>query len=134
MLICPANVQHNCAAHACSDSASIPRFAERERIGTRSAIAHREKADLLLNTFQMRNARYIQQLRLEREPLDREAAIFEGAQFEIDTQKGEAQKTGGMSVRRTALSAASAMAAGPSRLSQTTVAADSSLLTDPTRM
>ncbi len=84
----------------------------------------------------MRNARYIQQLRLEREPLDREAAIFEGAQFEIDTQKGtgEAQKTGGMSVRRTALSAASATAAGPSRLFQTTVAADSSLLTDPTRM
>ncbi|RPD56808.1 hypothetical protein L226DRAFT_513548 [Lentinus tigrinus ALCF2SS1-7] len=88
-IICAVNVQHNCAAHMCTDNARNPRFSERERIASQPAMLHREPADRLLNTNQMRNARYVQQLRLEREPLDRENAILTGAQAEIDGQKAQ---------------------------------------------
>ena len=87
VVLCSVNVQHNCAAHGCDDSAHVARFAEREHIGVRAAVSHREKGDLLLNTFQMRSACFIQRLRLEREPLDRDKAIHEGAQAEIDARK-----------------------------------------------
>ncbi|KAI1783686.1 hypothetical protein LXA43DRAFT_977008 [Ganoderma leucocontextum] len=88
-ILCTMNVQHNCAGHSCTDTARVPVFQERERAHARAAIAHREKGDLILNLFQMRNARHLQRFRIEPQPLVREHAILEGAKAEIDTRKSQ---------------------------------------------
>lgn len=87
-------MQHNCAAHGCDDSARVPVFQEQERIATgeRHAIRHHVPDDVILNTSQMRDARYVQQFRLVAPPLDREVAIFTGAKAEIDARNSQMVK------------------------------------------
>ncbi|KAI9067151.1 hypothetical protein FKP32DRAFT_1557913, partial [Trametes sanguinea] len=56
-VLCTVNVQHNCAAHGCSGDGQTAVYQERERAAHgRASVLHRERADVVLNTFQMRNA------------------------------------------------------------------------------
>ncbi|KAI0363137.1 hypothetical protein BV20DRAFT_958926, partial [Pilatotrama ljubarskyi] len=57
---------------------------------TRAALTHNEPHDVLLNTFQMRSAVHLQQLRHIPQPLNRDHAILTGARAEIDAQKASA--------------------------------------------
>lgn len=88
-MLCAVNLQHNCAQHGCTDEAEAPVYEEREHVAARSAILHRQPTDLLLNTFQMRDARFVQLFRAAPGPIDREHAIMEGVRSEIDLQKAQ---------------------------------------------
>ncbi|KIJ57691.1 hypothetical protein HYDPIDRAFT_44970, partial [Hydnomerulius pinastri MD-312] len=93
-LLCAVNVQHNCAANGCTDTAFITVREEREATSkTEKRIEHRSLDDLVLNTAQMRDAIYVQQFRIQAQQLDREQAIHAGAAAEIEAQKIKTQKT-----------------------------------------
>lgn len=83
------NLQHNCAQHGCTDEAEAPVYEEREHVAARPAILHRQPTDLLLNTFQMRDARFVQLFRAPPSRIDPEHAIMEGVRAETDMQKAQ---------------------------------------------
>ncbi|KAF9232535.1 hypothetical protein BU15DRAFT_90631 [Melanogaster broomeanus] len=92
-LLCTVNVQHNCAAHQCRDTAFSTIFEEREATSkTKVAIEHQSPDDLVLNTTQMRDAIHVQSFRTQAECLDREWAIHAGATAEVEAQKLKASK------------------------------------------
>lgn len=123
-VLCLVNVQHNCAAHACTDTGRAALYQERERATSKAVISHRDKGDLLLNTFQMRNSPLLQLFRQEPEALNRDESILLGAQAEVDSQHTQKVSTGkgkAPVMRMTALRGDRA-AVSSSRLAQSTVA------------
>ncbi|KAI0825275.1 hypothetical protein BC628DRAFT_1320341 [Trametes gibbosa] len=94
-ILCTVNVQHNCAKNFCRVTAHRAIYQEREKTSmTRLAIAHAgDPQDIMLNTFQMRNARYVQTLAVKIDSINREEAILAGARDEIDTQKSSGKKS-----------------------------------------
>ncbi|EJD48322.1 hypothetical protein AURDEDRAFT_26746, partial [Auricularia subglabra TFB-10046 SS5] len=60
-VLCTVNVQHDCASHNCTTTGT--RAIVQERQQTRNAVAivaHSANDDWILNTGQMRDARYVQ--------------------------------------------------------------------------
>ena len=68
---------------------------EREQsLQTRAAVEHREKDDVMLNTFQMRSAIHVQRYRANTTPLDCDQAIQDGIQEELKVlKKAQEQKS-----------------------------------------
>lgn len=93
-MLCTVNVQHNCARNRCDTSATAPVFQERERTTmTRAAIRHTQPRDVILNTMQMRDARYLQPLARAAQRLDRNAMILAGAHAEFEARKATMSKS-----------------------------------------
>ncbi|KIK72995.1 hypothetical protein PAXRUDRAFT_179524, partial [Paxillus rubicundulus Ve08.2h10] len=92
-LLCSVNVQHNCAANGCTDAAFTTVYEEHEvTYKKEKQMEHRSLDDVVLNTAQMRDAIYVQNLRMRADQLDRDQAIHAGAAAEIEAQKLKAQK------------------------------------------
>ncbi|KAI0039202.1 hypothetical protein FA95DRAFT_1457217, partial [Auriscalpium vulgare] len=91
--LCAVNTQHNCAEHACDASGTLPVRQEGElTTHTRACIRHNEPEDRILNTAQMRSARYIQLFQNPINPIDRDNAIHIGAAAEIASRKASQQE------------------------------------------
>lgn len=87
-MICTVNVQHNCAGQGCDSSDRADVYEEREKSARTVARTHHFNAtDIMLNTAQMHDAVHVQRFRMAANPLDRETAIMQGAQFEVDSRK-----------------------------------------------
>ncbi|THV04278.1 hypothetical protein K435DRAFT_615688, partial [Dendrothele bispora CBS 962.96] len=61
-LLCSVNVQHNCSKNGCSIQDIMPIFQERQKTNQKKgAVVHLGNLnDVVLNTAQMRDAKYIQ--------------------------------------------------------------------------
>ncbi|RDB27987.1 hypothetical protein Hypma_002121 [Hypsizygus marmoreus] len=88
-VICTVNAQHNCAENRCTDSGTQPVYQERQLTEhTRPIIQHsRNPRQLVLNTAQMRDARYLQKFRIASEPLDAEEILEQSVFTEIAIRK-----------------------------------------------
>ncbi|KAI0751777.1 hypothetical protein C8Q80DRAFT_1099078 [Daedaleopsis nitida] len=95
-LICTVNVQHNCAHHKCTDSDLRPVRQERQvtEQTTRRVRHTGDIDDLILNTAQMQDARYVQKFRLPAPILDQNTVILKAVQDAIDTQKQASRAIG----------------------------------------
>ena len=90
------------------DSVIRPVYEECEKTAkTLWRIEHVFPSDLILNTAQMRDASYVQRLRIQVEHLDREWAIHNGATAELAAQKVKASKTPKTKTPRGALASGS---------------------------
>lgn len=59
------NMQHNCVGNKCDNSGTKAVFEEREDTGrTVATVKHKNQHDVMLNTAQMRNAKYVQVMRI----------------------------------------------------------------------
>ncbi len=95
LILCTVNVQHNCAANHCDESAMVAVYQEQEAIstGTRPAVNHNSEDDIMLNTMQMRDAIYLQQLGLISPLIQCDTAIQQGAVAEIEAQQSSKVQT-----------------------------------------
>ncbi|KAJ7634450.1 hypothetical protein FB45DRAFT_1025398 [Roridomyces roridus] len=84
-LLCTVNVQHNCMDNACGPTGTAPvRQEQAKTTHTVARIAHDKKPDdFVLNTAQMRDAKYVQGFRIKDSPLDRETVILASAAKEV---------------------------------------------------
>ncbi|KAJ6462550.1 hypothetical protein C8R45DRAFT_841581 [Mycena sanguinolenta] len=106
-ILCTVNVQHNCMDNKCGPTGSRPVFQERERTDqSRAQIVHSQNpADLVLNTAQMRDARYLQRFRINTPQLDPETVIYQSAINEVAAQRNTAaEKPSGSGRRRSTAS------------------------------
>ena len=87
--MCTINAQHNCYQNQCGTTGF--RYIYQERVQTQtkySTVEHkRNPNDLVLNTAQMCDAIYVQEYRINSQPLDAESVIQEGAARVIDARK-----------------------------------------------
>lgn len=92
-IICTVNVVHNCFSNGCDQSASVPIWQECQKTTyTRPTVRHYNPNDLYLNTSQMRDAIHVQPFRFSPAPINREAAIMEGATAEFKAQSAAPKK------------------------------------------
>ncbi|KAJ6461447.1 hypothetical protein C8R45DRAFT_1056025 [Mycena sanguinolenta] len=106
-ILCTVNVQHNCMDNKCGPTGSRPVFQERERTDqSRAQIVHSQNpTDLVLNTAQMRDARYLQRFRINTPQLDPETVIYQSAINEVAAQRNAAaEKPSGSGRRRSTAS------------------------------
>ncbi|KAL1722272.1 hypothetical protein EV715DRAFT_193061, partial [Schizophyllum commune] len=83
VLMCTANVQHNCAANQCDLSATKLVYLEREFLEYASATRHYNEDDIILNTAKMRDGRWIQLFAHVPMPLDRATVVREAVAKEL---------------------------------------------------
>ncbi|KAI0355311.1 hypothetical protein OH77DRAFT_1424796, partial [Trametes cingulata] len=88
-LLCTVNVQHNCATQACTNSGTRAVRQERQlTMHTEAAVRHiGDPGDLVLNTGQMRDARFMQPYRIASPSLSMETVLTAAVAQEVDTQK-----------------------------------------------
>ncbi|ETW79803.1 hypothetical protein HETIRDRAFT_48824 [Heterobasidion irregulare TC 32-1] len=93
-LLCPVNVQHNCAMHKCDTSAQIPVRQENElTTTTRRAVCHKGRLDYVLNVGQLHDACHMTSFRVAPPFIDEDTAILTGAAREIDSRKRDDTST-----------------------------------------
>ncbi|KAF7371200.1 hypothetical protein MSAN_00755500 [Mycena sanguinolenta] len=100
-LLCTVNVQHNCMDNACAPTSTRPVFQERIRTNeTRPQVAHvKNPTDLILNTAQMRDAKYLQKFRIATPGLDCDSVIHQSAVNELAALKRATATAEGQSNR-----------------------------------
>ncbi|KAF9059623.1 hypothetical protein BDP27DRAFT_1238327, partial [Rhodocollybia butyracea] len=76
-LLCAVNVQHDCTRHGCSIQYNIATFQEREKSSEmKGGVVHQgDPSDLVLNTAQMRDGKYVQKYRMASQPLQLERIL-----------------------------------------------------------
>ncbi|PBK79410.1 hypothetical protein ARMGADRAFT_1049148 [Armillaria gallica] len=84
-LLCTVNVQHDCSRNDCTPDASVPIFQERQQTDkVHRRIRHRNPADIVLNTAQMRDAVHVQPFRRPSPALNADEIIHRSVQKEVD--------------------------------------------------
>ncbi|KAK1236064.1 hypothetical protein PQX77_000704 [Marasmius sp. AFHP31] len=94
-IMCAVNVQHDCVQHKCNvQDVGIVRREREISHSRKGVVVHRGNSDdLLLNTAQMRSAKFVQAFRIQPErESDPEEILFKSVQRVIDARKA-AQKT-----------------------------------------
>ena len=88
-------------ANGCDATGTVAVRQENEvTSSTRAAVRHYEPDDLILNTGQLRDAKYTRHFRRTPAILDREWAIMAGAAREIDGRRAKENVSGGPGVLR----------------------------------
>ncbi|KAF9070031.1 hypothetical protein BDP27DRAFT_1420467 [Rhodocollybia butyracea] len=80
-LLCAVNIQHDCTRHGCSIQYNIATFQEREKSSEmKGGVVHQgDPSDLVLNTAQMRDGKYVQKYRMASQPLQLERILDESS-------------------------------------------------------
>ncbi|KIJ46220.1 hypothetical protein M422DRAFT_92227, partial [Sphaerobolus stellatus SS14] len=85
---CTVNMQHNCQSNSCPLGLIHTVVQEREDSEQRALrIKHINSGDLILNTPQMRDARFVSLFKSNVRPLNRTEAILHGVAMEIKASK-----------------------------------------------
>ncbi|KAF9060901.1 hypothetical protein BDP27DRAFT_1370126 [Rhodocollybia butyracea] len=96
MLLCTANVQHNCTQNPCTIEHDAPVPQEHEQTAQfKGQVHHRGNFnDLVLNTAQMRDAKYIQRFRITPQPLplDHTLDLSTARVWDLENKKTKTQK------------------------------------------
>ncbi|KIJ52180.1 hypothetical protein M422DRAFT_43551 [Sphaerobolus stellatus SS14] len=94
-IVAACNVQHNCIGNKCSVLWTQPISQERkETIHKGLQVQHTNPRALILNTSQMRSAKYLQQFSPPLPPLDHEQAIYSGCTLEMALAKQRRKEEG----------------------------------------